>query len=106
MKITGSRFQNHSGSLLNVYRGGNDESTLGPMIIFSGNSIHNSRHSNALVQLYGVQESEISNNTFTNANSGKTLIHYTDIVKAKHFQFKNRFSKSGIIIENKFVTNL
>ena len=106
MRFSGNRIENHSGSLLEIYRGGNDESTLGPMIIFSGNHISNAKHTDALLHFYGVQESQVSKNKFINANPGKTLVKYIDIVKAKHFQFKNTFSKSGTIIENKFVTNL
>ena len=106
MKIAGNRIENHKGPIMEIYRGGNDESTLGPMVIFSGNKITNASHDQALIDFFGVQESLVSKNTFINANPGKSLVKYTDIVKAKHFQFKNSFSKSGIIAENKFVTNL
>lgn len=105
IRITDNQFLGGNGVLLNIYRGGNDESTLGPNLIVENNSIknYNTTDNQALIQLTGVQRTRIVNNTIANSNTGKTLILYKDTVRAKHYLGKNRVSNSGSIEKNSFV---
>lgn len=106
MVISNCNFENNVGSLLNMYRGGNDESTMGPKLLFSNNKITNCRNDIELIRLYGVQESMVSDNIFTNCNPHSSTILYEDKVRADHQQKNNTLTNSGAIVENKFVTNL
>lgn len=106
IQIVHCQIINNKGNILSLYRGGNDESTMGPKLIFSDNSISNSDSKNALVALTGVKYSYIDHNEFNNSNSGKTSISYSDKVRALHEQKNNQITNSGAIEENKFVVNL
>lgn len=98
-------FSNNKGMLLNIYRGGNDESTLGPNLSFSNNKISNCStvDNSALIMLTGVQVSQFVSNVFTNVNSNGTVFQFKDIVRAKHLVEKNVFEKSGSVTANRFV---
>ena len=100
-----NRFQDGNGSLLNVYRGGNDESTLGPKLFFIGNAVsnYNTMDNDALIQLTGVQQSYILGNRISNSNQSKTLIRFKDIVRARHLLFNNHFQHSGSVEKNNWV---
>jgi poly(beta-D-mannuronate) lyase len=100
-----NEFTNQQGILLDIYRGGNDESTMGPSLIFSNNKLSNCNtgKDKPLIRLYGTQRSLIENNRFVDANPGKTLVHYEDMVRASHLFRKNFLQHSGEIEENKFV---
>lgn len=99
-------FENTTGAIMNVYRGGNDESTMGPKLFFVNNIIKNAQHNDALIRLFGVQQSVLQHNRFINANTNKVAILYLDNVRADHKQFNNTLTNSGTITENKFVTNI
>ena len=103
--ISHNQFSNNTGTLLNIYRGGNDESTLGPNLIFNHNQIDNcnTADGSALITLTGVQVSRFTSNIFTASNTTAALIHFKDIVRAKHLLEKNRFDHSGSIEKNQFV---
>jgi len=101
-----NKFLDHSGSLLNIYRGGSDESTLGPDLVFSHNKIENCQSqgkNDPLISLTGVQVTEIFSNQFTNCNTGTSLILYKDIVRANHIFERNILQNSGKPETNKFV---
>ncbi len=100
-----NKFSNNKGYIMNISRTGNDESTMGPKLWFNNNTIENTNADKPLIELYGVQYSNLHNNTFINSNNEKQLIVYTDIVRAIHLQSKNKFTKSGSIKENEFVIN-
>jgi poly(beta-D-mannuronate) lyase len=104
-KITISNcvFENNNGSILNLYRGGNDESTMGPVLFFTNNKISHSKNTNELIKLYGVQQSFVQNNSFTSSNENKAVLTYIDTVKAVHEQKNNTLENSGSISENKYV---
>lgn len=103
--ISNCTFANNSGQLLGMLRGGNDESTMGPLLAFTNNNIENSTSSSApLIYLYGTQRSVVTGNTFTNTSKNQTLIQYADGVRAVHSLFDNRFAASGKVITNKFTT--
>ena len=105
LKITGNSFNGNEGQLLNMLRGGNDESTMGPNLIFTNNRIDNctTKNDDALIQLFGTQLSTIENNIFTKSNEGKTLIQFEDLVRAVHVFRNNTITRSGKIKEDKFV---
>jgi poly(beta-D-mannuronate) lyase len=103
--VTNNCFINHTGPLAVIYRGGNDESTMGPIFSFSTNKIVNCSANEALIGLFGVQQSTIENNMFTGSNKSGNIIAYTDNTKAFHYQKNNSVVSSGAIQENKFVIN-
>ena len=104
VSIRHNSFDSQSGILLNIYRGGNDESTLGPDLLFSHNKIKNCTDISPLITFTGVQVTKIFSNVFSNCNAGLPLIQYKDIVRAKHSLENNSFTNSGIIEKNQFVT--
>jgi poly(beta-D-mannuronate) lyase len=96
------------GVLLSVYRGGNDESTMGPKLSFTYNKLVNCNTtdtSSALIKLTGVQQSNISRNEFISCNPGAMgkLIDYNDFVRANHIFQNNSINSSGTVHTNKFV---
>lgn len=103
--ITHNNFNGQEGVLLNIYRGGNDESTMGPQLSFSHNRITGCRtaDNSSLMQLTGVQQTTIFSNNFSHSNATATLISYKDIVRARHLLEKNILAGSGKIEENGFV---
>jgi poly(beta-D-mannuronate) lyase len=106
--ITGNTISKQAGILLSLYRGGNDESTLGPDLRFSNNKL---AHSNTagktpLIRLYGVQQSALQKNNIVDCNKGSVLVQYEDIVRATHLLSNNTIKDSGKIITNKFVVGL
>jgi len=98
-------FTNEKGALLNVYRGGNDESTLGPQLLVTGNHFTNCNVEGeaSFVQLTGVQKTRFINNSFKDCYSGKKLFIYKDTVRADHLLEKNTIESSGEIQANAFV---
>lgn len=63
--IVASRFQNISGPLLNLYRGGTDESTFGPSLRVHGNQLDNvGRADDTSLRLHGVQTATLTDNQF------------------------------------------
>jgi poly(beta-D-mannuronate) lyase len=107
MRVVNNKFINGDGVFIDLYRGGNDESTLGPKLTISDNTIsnYNTRDNEALLQLTGVQKTNIINNTITGSNEGKTLFMYKDTVRANHFLANNKLIHSGAINKNSFVTD-
>ena len=103
--VTNNSFTNHTGQIATIYRGGTDESTMGPIFSFSNNKIVNCTANSALIELFGVQQSNVNNNVFTSSNKAGKTIAYTDNTKAFHYQKNNSTVNSGTIQENKFVIN-
>jgi poly(beta-D-mannuronate) lyase len=103
--ISNNSITNLQGLLLAIYRGGNDESTMGPDLMFSNNRIKdsNSGSTTPLISLYGVQKSLLEKNQFSNCNPGMILITYEDVVRALHRLKNNQFSNSGSVRKNGFV---
>jgi len=106
MRFAGNQFTDGNGMLLDLYRGGKDESTLGPQLLFTNNRVtnYNTTNQRPLVQLTGVQVTAITGNQFSNCNAGKPLIVYKDIVRAMHYLARNNFTGCGTIEKNNFVT--
>ncbi len=106
MTISNCLFENNDGEILNILRGGNDESTMGPQLTFTNNQIiscTNNFSAAALITLHGVQKSFFTNNSFTYSNGGKSLIKYIDEVRAMHILRDNKFISSGTVYKNKYV---
>jgi poly(beta-D-mannuronate) lyase len=105
--IARNESRNNKGILLSIYRGGNDESTMGPRLTFEKNSIDGCKTSDAkpLISLTGIQQTKVLSNTFKGANPGGVLLGYKDIVRARHLLEGNTFADSGKISENGFVEN-
>ncbi|MDR2556815.1 MAG: hypothetical protein LBC49_03780 [Bacteroidales bacterium] len=97
--VKNSSFYNILSSAINVYRGGSDESTAGPSLIFSGNKINSvdNRERGAAVRLTGVQDILIENSEFAYSGRGGCSIRFDeasfDVIKVKN----NTFSNSGKI---------
>jgi poly(beta-D-mannuronate) lyase len=104
--FTGNTVRQLQGRILDVYRGGNDESTMGPALEFSQNKLEDcmSQPGEMLVHLYGVQQSIIANNSFTRCNENEILLKIEDIVKARHWLKGNNITRSGTVIKNNFTT--
>lgn len=67
--ITGSQFTDIEGSVANIYRGGTDESTFGPIVVVDGNEftnigLGNRNKSEASLKFHGVQKLHVSNSTW------------------------------------------
>jgi poly(beta-D-mannuronate) lyase len=89
---------------MNIYRGGNDESTLGPKLIFQKNKLTavNSGET-PLISLTGVQVSNLRSNSFTNCNPTGLLMKYSDRVRARHRFSANQMKNAGRVEKDQFV---
>ncbi|MCD0489970.1 polysaccharide lyase 6 family protein [Pedobacter sp. MC2016-14] len=70
------------GSALNLYRGGNDESTLGPFLIVNQctfNEVDN-REKGAAMKLQGVQHASILNSIFYKSGQGGSSIKFEEYI--------------------------
>ncbi|MGC4101936.1 polysaccharide lyase 6 family protein [Ferruginibacter sp.] len=105
LKITNNTFSGNKGQLLGMIRSGNDESTMGPLLLFKNNVVGNCSSEAPLISLYGTQLSTIEYNRFMASNTAGTLVQYEDAVRAVHSINNNSITKSGKIITNKFVTS-
>ena len=91
---------------MDIYRGGNDESTLGPDLVVAENTFDNcSTEDDApLISLTGIQKTLFFFNSFVDCNPAKQLIIYKDTVRARHELTRNIITRSGSIQSNQFVT--
>ena len=105
IRMVKNTFINNKGVLLDIYRGGNDESTLGPDLLLEENNFENCSTENdtPLLSFTGVQSSNLFFNSFMDCNPGKTLILYKDTVRARHTLSRNVVTASGMIRTNQFV---
>ncbi|NVE93442.1 polysaccharide lyase 6 family protein [Altererythrobacter lutimaris] len=72
LDIIDSSFADIGGPIADVYRGGRDESTFGPLVTVSGNALANVGHaatngSGGSIHLHGVQTTQITRNAVTNS---------------------------------------
>ncbi|HTD94900.1 MAG TPA: polysaccharide lyase 6 family protein [Chitinophagaceae bacterium] len=105
--IDNNKFSGVNGVLLSVYRGGNDESTMGPNLSFRNNKVSdcNTANGESLVQLVGVQATQIAANKFSKCNTGHSLVTYADTVRARHTFENNMLEQCGGITADGFVTS-
>jgi poly(beta-D-mannuronate) lyase len=71
--ITNSTFTDVQGAVANIYRGGTDESTFGPIVTIDGNTFTNAglgrrNKSGASLKFHGVQRLNISNSSWTGSS--------------------------------------
>jgi poly(beta-D-mannuronate) lyase len=100
-----NNFISQNGTFLNVYRGGTDESTLGPDVTFSHNRLSNCNGAEPLIKLTGIQMTNIFSNIFSNCNPSSILISYKDLVRSRHSFERNTLINSGKVEKNVFVTD-
>ena len=105
LKIVNNSFSGNEGQLIGMIRSGNDESTMGPLLLFKNNIVDNCNSKQPLIYLFGTQLSFIESNRFMSDNSGGVLIKYEDNVRAVHVINNNSITKSGSLEKNKFVTD-
>ena len=105
LSMNNCTINNHQGQIISMLRSGKDESTMGPSVSFFKNIVKdcNSKDSSALIYLYGIQESNIYANSFSNANKLSVLMKMEDVVRAVHIVRDNRCINSGIVIGNKYL---
>ena len=73
-------FTNLLGSAINIYRGGNDESTLGPFVEIDHctfNEVDN-REQGVVVRLIGAQHASVLNSIFSNSGKGGRSIQFQE----------------------------
>lgn len=101
--IANNRFIGQDGPILLMLRGGNDESTMGPLLHFRNNKITDCNSSDVpLVLLNGTQLSFIEKNTFTSSSKAGETLRFVDAVRAVHQFRDNTFTDCGLITINKF----
>lgn len=106
--IRNNSISGNVGSVLNMLRGGNDESTLGPTLVFSDNILKSCQPVEGgipMIWLWGTQKSFIINNQFENCynNANGILVKFEDAVRADHVLADNKITNSGSIIKDRFV---
>ncbi|MDR2511902.1 MAG: right-handed parallel beta-helix repeat-containing protein [Bacteroidales bacterium] len=93
--ITNCYFHDILASGVNLYRGGSDESTAGPRLVFTNNKIErvDNREKGAAVRLVGVQNVLINNCEFIDSGRGGCFIRLDeasfDIINIKNIKRKN-----------------
>jgi len=78
--IKNCTFTNLMGSAINIYRGGNDESTLGPFVTIdhcSFNEVEN-REQGTVVRLIGAQQASVTNCNFSYSGQGGRSILFQE----------------------------
>ena len=79
--IKGSTFTDVQGAVANIYRGGTDESTFGPIVVVEGNEFTNTglgrrNKSGASLKFHGVQKLHVSNSVWS--SSAPLDLHLTN----------------------------
>lgn len=101
------------GSALNVYRGGNDESTSGPTLTVNHCTIENvdNKEQGSAMRLIGVQQATVSNCAFANSGKGGASIRFNEMSWDKLSVSSINLNNSGRIasffgkLESKDITN-
>ncbi len=80
LKITNSVFFNNLGPAINVYRGGNDESTTGPSVTINHCVFDNvdNRDQSYVIRLLGAQYARVTNSIFNNSGAGGRSIWFEE----------------------------
>ena len=72
VQIVDSVFRDVTGPVLDLYRGGTDESTFGPRLTVTGSTFERSGRTGddaGVLKLYGVQRTEVRDNRFTDSGA-------------------------------------
>ncbi|MCK7598147.1 alginate lyase [Microbulbifer sp. CAU 1566] len=96
--VTGNTFKNVQGALVDLYRGGTDESTFGPHIDFSNNTVTGSgkgkrNKAQALIKLHGTQVADIHENRIE--DSAGIVVEHTVGEPVTHIA-NNQFFKAPL----------
>nr|WP_121271607.1 polysaccharide lyase 6 family protein [Pedobacter schmidteae] len=78
--IRNCTFTNLMGSAINIYRGGNDESTLGPFVTIDHcnfNEVEN-REQGTVIRLIGAQQASVTNSNFSYSGQGGRSIQFQE----------------------------
>lgn len=109
--IKGSQFTDIQGAVANIYRGGTDESTFGPIVIVEGNAFTNTglgrrNKSQASLKFHGVQKLSVSNSQWTSSaplelflTNGEPVTEIKDVVMKDTGKIKanrNEFEASNV----------
>lgn len=80
VRIENCIFYNIMGSALDLYRGGNDESTLGPFLNLDHCLFENvnNKELGSVLRLIGVQYAEVNNSIFSNSGSGGRSVKFEE----------------------------
>lgn len=93
--IDNCHFEKILGSAVNIYRGGNDESTTGPTVYIKNSTFTDSSNQErgSALRLIGVQTAQISNLTFINSGRGGASIKFDefawDDIRMNNIVFRN-----------------
>ncbi|NML21638.1 TonB-dependent receptor [Pseudoflavitalea sp. G-6-1-2] len=81
LRITNTAFVNMLSGAVNVYRGGNDESTTGPFVIIDHCTFNNveNRMQGTVLKLIGVQVASVTNSIFHNSGKGGRVIWFEEM---------------------------
>lgn len=95
VRIEDSQFTDVQGAIANIYRGGTDESTFGPIVTVSGIAINNSgkgkrNKADAALRFHGVQKLKVDKVDFTgSAGVNLFMTNGEPITKISNINFKN-----------------
>lgn len=81
LRISNCVFSNNLNTAINVYRGGNDESTTGPTVIIDQctfNEVDN-REQGCVIKLIGVQRASITNSIFNKSGAGGRVVWFEEM---------------------------
>ncbi len=108
LKIDNTTFDNCRGQIIGIIRSGKDESTLGPWLLFTHNTLVNcvTENEEPLLFVSGINRSFIDKNNFTHCNVNKKLFSFDDTVKAVHIFSNNTLTQSGFVIMDKYVISV
>lgn len=81
LRVTNTAFVDLLGGAVNVYRGGNDESTTGPFVTIDHCTFRNveNRMQGTVLKLIGVQVASITNSIFHNSGKGGRVIWFEEM---------------------------
>lgn len=102
LAVSDCHFNRFLGLPVNVYRGGNDESTYGPAVSFSSCSFYDccNRDRGSVLRLIGPQELSVIGCTFEDSGRGGASIRIDESIADDVTISGCRFEKSGRIISN------
>jgi len=114
LSIINSRFTDIQGSIANIYRGGNDESTFGPIVVVEGNQFTNTglgarNKTGASLKFHGVQKLNVSNSTWTKSaplelylTNGEPITIINDVVMTETGKIRannNEYSAENVVYQ-------
>lgn len=81
LNVENCKFLRIMGSAINLYRGGNDESTSGPSLNVENSVFNNvdNKEQGSVLRLIGVQKAQINKCTFINSGQGGAIIRFNEM---------------------------